>query len=823
MSQHPVPTETTMLDWALAYASAGYPVFPVHTIRNGACSCGGIAGCKPGKHPVGRLAPRGLLDATIDAHVIIGRWHQMPDANIGVPTGRVSGLVGLDVDGVDGNAALAALEREHGRLPPTRSVETGKGQHLHFTYPKNVFKVKSVSNQNLKLDVRGDGGYLIMPPSIHANGRGYSFTESNIENLSELPLWVVAFANGTLQPKTAPNAPGDPTADNRKDRPKLTMGDSGTPSPSSVAEETRLRSALASIPAVEYDIWLHVGMALHWTNWGERAFRIWNDWSQTCPEKYNEIEQHKKWESFDRAKREGPQITVGTIIHMARDREWKDATAAADCTSGSKLAESRDPTQREKLVLIGLDADLWHDKDGNVLGTVKVNGHHENFAINSRAFRNWLTRAYGDRYPMKFGDQTCPSAPSTQSLTEAIGALAAKAATGAEHQGAVRVGEHGGLIYLDLGTPDWSAVEISTTGWRIIPRAPVRFIRPAGLRRLPIPVGGGQMRELRDFLNVGSEADFLLIVSWLIASLRPTGPYPVLVINGEQGAGKSIACRVLRNLIDPNAAELRTEPRDERDLMLAAKNSWIVALDNLSYVRNDLSDAICRIATKGAFATRALYTNDEEFFLEVCRPVLLNGIPPLAARPDLADRAIVCVLPTMDDGRRRTEEAFWTAFEEAGPRLFGALLDGVSGAMRIYPSVELKHSYRMMDFAKWSEAACRGLGYQPGTFEAGYEQNRSSASDDALDADSVAGAIIELMAGKQEFVGTAAELLSALEVFVLPTQRDRYWPKDATRLSTRLRRLAPLLRSRGIATDFGDRTPDAARRRLIKIKRASPK
>ena len=80
---------------------------------------------------------------------------------------------------------------------------------------------------------------------------------------------------------------------------------------------------------------------------------------------------------------------------------------------------------------------------------------------------------------------------------------------------------------------------------------------------------------------------------------------------------KTLACRVLRRLINSNGAELRTDTRDERDLLLAARNSWVVALDNLSYVRNDLSDAICHIATKGAFATRALYTNDDVFFLEV--------------------------------------------------------------------------------------------------------------------------------------------------------------------------------------------------------------
>jgi putative DNA primase/helicase len=492
-------------------------------------------------------------------------------------------------------------------------------------------------------------------------------------------------------------------------------------------------------------------------------------------------------------------------------------------TAADADSTARDVTQREKLVLIGLDADLWHDKDSNAFARVTVSQHQENFAMKSTAFRGWLTHQYGERYPMKIAGRACPSAPSTQALSEAINALSAKAARGTEHQAAVRVGGHGGLIYLDLGTPEWGAVEIAPEGWRIIDVAPVRFIRPPGFRALPVPVKGGKISELGRFLNVTSRNDFILVVSWLLAALRPTGPYPILVINGEQGAGKTLACPVLRRLIDPNGAELRTDTRDERDLLLAARNSWVVALDNLSYVRNDLSDAICRIATKGAFATRALYTNDEEFFLEVCRPVLLKGIPPLASRADLADRAIVWVLPTMPDDKRRSEEEFWVDFEGAAPRILGALLDGASGALRLRPSIQLKHSCRMMDFAKWAEASCQALGLPPGLFEDAYSHNRSSASEDALDADPVATAVIDFMSDKLEFVGTATELLSKLEALISPSQRDRRWPKDATRLSSHLRRLPPLLRPRGIEIDFGKRSADAARKRHLVIKKVGPK
>jgi hypothetical protein len=638
-----------------------------------------------------------LIEATIDIQIITAWWSKMPDANIGLATGNVSNLVVLIVVGPEGEARLAALERKCGSLPRTTVVKMGNGRHLHFAYPRDAAEIKSIARPKLELEVRGDGGYVLAPPSIDETGQACEFVPCDLTALPELPSWLVAFAN----------MPGDT--------------DDGAPN-----------------------------------------------------------------------------------------------------QGGGSTHQDAEPTQRQELLSIGLDADLWHDKDGNPFATVLINGHQESFATKSSAFHDWLIREYGERNQIRVGRKICPLAPSAQPLKEAINALSAKAVKSPEHQAAVRVAGNDGMIYFDLGTPEWSVVEVSASGWQIISNPPVRFVRPAGFRPLPVPVRGGNIGELRNFLNVASDADFVLIVSWLIAAFRPVGPYPVLIINGEQGSGKSICCRVLRRLIDPNGAELRSDTRKEEDVFLAAKNGWVLALDNLSYLRNDFSDTICRITTKGAFATRKLYFNDEEFFLEVCRPVLLNGIPALGSRADLADRAIVTSLPTMEETKRRPEEDFWVEFETAAPRILGALLDGLSGALRSYRSIKIQRSSRMIDFVKWAEAGWQALGVQPGTFESAYIANRSSAIEEAIDADQIATAIVDLVNKKGEFVGTATELKSELEIYVPLTHRERNWPRDATRLSSHLRRLPPLLRQHGIEITYR-RTTDTARKRMIEVRRIGPK
>src|SRR5262249_30864138 len=194
---------------------------------------------------------------------------------------------------------------------------------------------------------------------------------------------------------------------------------------------------------------------------------------------------------------------------------------------------------------------------------------------------------------------------------------------------------------------NWQAVEISCSGWRILPNPPVRFRRPKGMQAIVAPEPGGSDSLLWRFVNLGDARDRILVSTWASCCLRPRGPYPILILNGEQGSAKSTSAKVLRALIDPNDAPLRSEPREPRDLMIAATNGRLVAFDNLSHLPPWLSDALCRLATGGGFATRELYTNDEETIFDAMRPVVLTGIEELATRADLLHRCPAFRLPPL--------------------------------------------------------------------------------------------------------------------------------------------------------------------------------
>lgn len=175
---------------ALAYARRGWPVFPIHSAREGQCSCDRLDCPSMGKHP---RTSHGLKDATCDESRIQEWWSQWPDANVGIVTGAKSGLVVIDIDPRHGgDDSLADLERTYGPFPKTVQALTGGGvQHYFFQHPGGSIKSRPIAEG---IDVKADGGYVVVPPSDHLSGRTYEWEASSHPDdtpLAQLPPWLL--------------------------------------------------------------------------------------------------------------------------------------------------------------------------------------------------------------------------------------------------------------------------------------------------------------------------------------------------------------------------------------------------------------------------------------------------------------------------------------------------------------------------------------------------------------------------------------------------------------------------------------------------------
>jgi hypothetical protein len=467
-------------------------------------------------------------------------------------------------------------------------------------------------------------------------------------------------------------------------------------------------------------------------------------------------------------------------------------------------------SQADKLVRLAECVELFHTPgaDPETFAVVEVNGHKETLAVRQSQFRGWLLQRFFTAYE---------KAPGGQAMQDAVNTIDARAKIeGSECPVFTRVAECDGAIWLDLADADWRAVRVKATGWEVVADPPVRFIRRRGMLPLPVPVTGGRIVELRSLVNLPDDDQWILAVAWTIAALRPGRPFPVLVVNGEQGSAKTTLCKMLRALIDPNEAPLRRTPREEQDLVIAAKNSWVVGFDNLSGLKPNLSDALCCLSTGNGFGKRKLYTDDEEALFNVMRPVLINGIEDIVTRPDLLDRSVQLMLRPISDKDRRDEDSLWAEFEQVRPRVLGALLTAVCTALKGLPSARLPSKPRMADFAKWVVAAEPALGWPAGRFMEAYTANRDSANDLALECAAVAGGVQTFMADRSRWEGTWKELLAELNRLADDaTRKDEDWPKSARGLSGQLRRIAPNLRRAGIDSQLPDRKVGGKRAHLL--------
>jgi hypothetical protein len=471
-------------------------------------------------------------------------------------------------------------------------------------------------------------------------------------------------------------------------------------------------------------------------------------------------------------------------LHQLPHLDLEEAATFRLATS-AKIAitteEGKPRSQVAILIDIGNRHTLFHDAGGEAYakygsGAVCSVGSNEYKEILASSFYR-LTGKGANRNALIDAINTLTSVAKFDGKTEPV---------------FLRVGEFEGNIAIDSGQTDHSCFIVSKDGWSNKDAPPINFRRSGKPLSLPQP-SKADFSRLWKYVNV-RPADRVLVAAFMLAALRPRGPYPILILIGEQGSGKSRTARALKALTDPSASPLRSPPKDVSDLLVAAVSSRVLALDNLSGADPQLSDALCRLSTGGAMSGRTLYTNAEETLIEVQRPVILNGIDDLATRPDLAERSIILELPPIQ--HRTTEQELDVGFQDDAKAIFAALLDGLQLALRDSNRINIGPLPRMADFAKWAGAGVLALGFTSKEFIDAYRASQAGAIESGLDSSSVGQAVRRFMEFRSTWSGSASELLREL------TQgtdiNSRSWPRSPKGLLNALRRLGPSLRHAGI-------------------------
>jgi hypothetical protein len=444
-----------------------------------------------------------------------------------------------------------------------------------------------------------------------------------------------------------------------------------------------------------------------------------------------------------------------------------------------------DETVADKLIALARSqCQFLHDAQREPYAVFEAAGARQVHGVLSSGFSDYLSHAYYTQHDR---------APTEQSLKVALATLRGQAQfEGDACEVFTRIAKTETGYWLDLCNDAWQCVQVTATGWAVVAGAGAPlFTRSASMRPLPVPERGGTLDALWPLVNI-PEADRLMVLAWMLECLRPDTPHVVLELVGEQGSAKSSTQRALRRLIDPNQADLRAAPKSVEDVWIAARNSHMVSLENLSHLHPQYQDALCVLATGGGYSARTLYTNAEETILELRKPIVLNGISVIVTAQDLLDRCLHLDLPAIHN--RELAGDMEARFEAAQPALLGALLDLFVKVLAALPSVAIapEHRPRMADFAALGEAVFRVHGEPAGAFLARYNAMRKDGVLRTIDASPVGAALVAyLAAAPGGFNGTLSELLDRLDRY---RPHGEAWPRTPKGLGDALRRLAPALR-----------------------------
>lgn len=386
---------------------------------------------------------------------------------------------------------------------------------------------------------------------------------------------------------------------------------------------------------------------------------------------------------------------------------------------------------------------------------------------------------------------------SQQALADACATLEGFAAEADPRRIHLRVAEHAGAVYVDMGDTAGSVIEISDGAWDIAVRAPVLFRRTRLTGQMPKPYADGDVTRLWEFVPIAAD-DRPLLLAWMVQALtQPDTAHPIPALLAEQGSAKSTITRFLVDLVDPSPVPLRKAPRDADGWVTAANASWVVALDNLSgELPHWLSDALCRAVTGDGDVKRALYTDSDVAVIAFRRVPIINGIDLQITQGDLAERVLPIELPRV--GKRRNDAELAAEWAGARADILGGLLTLAARVHHRLPNTAVADSPRMADYAQVLKAvdsigATGGLGR--------YRQRVKRAAADTLDTAFIA----ELVTRKPTFTdATSGEILTAIKPTASDWRAPADWPKNARGATGQLTRHAPALRGQGWFIEHDD-------------------
>ncbi len=675
-------------------------------------------------------------------HEIVLWFKTWPDANIGVVTGAISNLVVLDIDAKH-NRSMAEFQ-----LPPTVCSKTGGGgSHVFFRYPGKLVPNSNGSLFGVGVDIKGDAGYAILPPSSHHSGKRYQWMQNcspKEMEIAEIPEWMMkAIYSGKES----------------SDKQKLWQKD-----PSEIVEGNRNEAAASMAGKILSSLPSELIETTGWNN-----FVDWN----TKISKPLSVEE---------------LLTVWNSIKKYNNQKKSEK-------NNPEKKERKSQTEILLEIIESKNMEFFHDERDNGYVAVQVKDHKEIWSCRGRDLKDWLCNQF---WTLEH------NTPSGEAIRSVIAALEGRARFEGEkiilnNRSAWKDNE----IWYDLTNDSWQAVKITPSGWEISDEPPILFRRYSHHRSQVTPMHSGDASLIFNYVNITNPDHRLLLLVYIISCFVPDIGRAILIIFGSQGSAKSTLSKILRRIKDPSLLEVLSLPSSVKELIQILDHNDFVLFDNVSHVSEEISDLLCKTATGSGFSKRILYTDDEDQICNFKRSVGLNGISIVTTRADLLERSILIELERIESRDRKSEIEINENFERDLPTILGGIFDTLVKAIQIKSTINAKDLAlpRMADFALWGCAISEALGFKKEDFLSAYQRNIEQQTWTTLNENVVGSAIISFMSDKNKWSGTASELLQKLTTTAFVEDInifEKYWPKGSNILMRRINEIKVPLKEAGI-------------------------
>lgn len=477
-----------------------------------------------------------------------------------------------------------------------------------------------------------------------------------------------------------------------------------------------------------------------------------------------------------------PKATI-IPIHRSKDASMTQNTKELHASSQNQrdATNSDDPFKQ-----IENSMDIFHDKDKKTYATIDFNNCIRTLEI--------CDEELSDIIRLLHLKQT-NSVASKKSIKSFCEELSLKAKyynpTKDVYQ---RFAHINGNIYIDLCDDKGTIIEISKSGWTTTVKSPVKFIRHSSMQQLPTPKRGGNITNLLNYLNISSENDGLLALTWLLVSTIHSIPRPILLLYGPPGACKTSALTAIRGLIDPTSPMCSYPSRTIKDSISYISSNAIPSLDNITNLSKEMENLLCMTTTGEGITLRKLYTNLKNITIRLKKPIIVTslGIPTTAR--DLLDRAIPIQLERLTPSTRRDEASIKSELATHKPLLLGGMCDSLSRMLTAVESISIPMMPRLADYAKWGCAAAIALGYSDSDFLNAYWNSVLRAPCDPHDNYLFAQSFIKFLDSVGPFSNYVSIVLNMFNTYILQQGfHDDIVPKAANLFSRRLKEIVPYL------------------------------